>query len=120
MIRWILNLLERRRPYRTDWVEDLPDAPSERTVYIIGGREHPFYAAIVCPRKACRQVVHLDLSPQIDKRWRITEHTGGKISLSPSVHVTGLPCRCHYWLRKGRIVWNERPPFSVPEANRHD
>lgn len=120
MFRWIFNIWARFRPYSTEWVEDLPDDLQENTVYIIGGRKHPFYAAIVCPRKACRQVVHLDVSPQVVKRWRITEHADGQISLAPSVHVTGLSCRCHYWLRKGRIVWSERPPLFVPEENRHD
>ena len=120
MFRWIFNIWARFRLYSTEWVEDLPDDLQENTVYIIGGRKHPFYAAIVCPRKACRQVVHVDVSSQVDKRWRIIEHVDGQISLSPSIHVTGLPCRCHYWLRKGRIVWSESPPFFVPEANRHD
>lgn len=120
MFRWIFNTWARFRPYRTEWVEDLPDDLQKNTVYIIGGRKHPFYAAIVCPRRTCRQVVHLDVSPQVDKRWSITEHADGQISLSPSVHVTGLPCRCHYWLRKGRIVWSESPPFFVPKENRHD
>ena len=120
MIRWLFNLLARFRPYRTEWVEDLPDNTQKNTVYIIGGRKHPFSVAIICPRQACRQIIHLDVSSQVNKRWRITEHSDGQISLSPSVYVTGLPCRCHYWLREGRIVWSEAPPLFVPEVNRHD
>ena len=120
MIRWFFNIWARFRPYCTEWVEDLPDELQKNAVYVIGGRKHPFYAAIVCPRKACRQVVHVDVSPQVKKRWRITEHMDGKISLWPSVHVTGLPCGCHYWFRKGRIVWSESPPLFVPEGNKHD
>ena len=120
MFRLIFNLWARFRPYRTEWVEDLPVAPCKNTVYVIGGREHPFYAAIACPRKTCRQVIHLDVSPDVDKRWRITEHDNGRITLSPSIQVNGLPCRCHYWLRNGQVVWSDRPPLIVPRVNRND
>ena len=118
MIRRLLNVVERFRPYRSEWVEDLPDLPRDRTVYIIGGREHPFHAAIVCPRSACRQVIHLDISHQVSRRWRMTEHEDGRISLAPSVHVTDLPCKCHYWMRKGTIMWSDVPPLFVPRENR--
>ena len=120
MIKWLFNFLARFHLYHTEWVEDLPENPQKDTVYIIGGRKHPFYAAVACPRKACRQFVHLDVSPQVLERWRITEQPDGRISLAASVHVTGLPCRCHYWLRRGRIVWSETPLILVPEENRHD
>lgn len=120
MIRWLFNFWAHFHPYHTKWVEDLPEKPKKNAVYIIGGREHPFYAAVTCPRQTCKQIIHLDVSSQATKRWRITEHSNGRISLSPSVHVTGLPCECHYWLRKGRIVWSEAPPLFVPERNKHD
>lgn len=118
MIRLIFNLLAARRRYRTEWVEDLPDDVQRETVYIIGGRRDPFYAAIVCPRRACRQVVHLDLSHQVKKRWRLSEHQDGSISLRPSVHVTGMRCKCHYWFREGRIRWAEAPTLAVPKENK--
>lgn len=120
MIRWLFNFWARFHPYHTKWVEDLPENPQKNTVYIIGGRKHQFYAAVACPRQACKQIIHLDVSPRVAKRWAITEHSNGRISLSPSVHVTGLPCGCHYWLRKGRIVWSEAPPLFVPERNKRD
>ena len=118
MIKFILNLVARCRRYRAAWVEDLPENVARQTVYIIGGRKHPFYAAVICPRRTCRQVIHLDLSPQADKPWRLVEHTNGSISLAPSIHVTAMPCRCHYWLKHGRIIWAERPSLLVPKENR--
>lgn len=121
LFRRFFNFLEQRKPlYRTEWVEDLPEIPRKRTVYIIGGREHPFYAAIVCPRDGCGHVAHLGVSNQFarHKRWRISEKKDGTISLFPSVHVTGRKCRCHYWLRKGKIEWSDRPPFTVPKENK--
>lgn len=118
MIKLLFNLLAGRRRYRTEWLDDLPVDVQRETVYIIGGRRHPFYAAIVCPRRACRQVIHLDLSPEVQKRWRLSEHQDGSISLRPSVHVTAMRCRCHYWFREGRIQWAEAPPIIVPKENR--
>ena len=120
MIKWLLNLWERFHPYRTEWVEDLPSDIEPKTVYVVGGRVHPFYVAIVCPRRTCRQIIHLDISPVAAVRWCLTEHSNGRISLSPSIFVTGLSCQCHYWLREGRIVWSEAPSLLVPESNRHD
>ena len=118
MIRLFFNLLAGRRRYRTEWVEDLPEEIQQQTVYVLGGREHPFYAAVVCPRRTCRQVIHLDLSPDVQRHWRFSEHEDGSLSLSPSVHVTAMPCACHYWFRKGRIRWVATPPLRVPKENR--
>ena len=118
MIKWLANLAARFRPYRTEWVDDPPDEPRPRTVYVVGGRRHPFYTVVACPRRACRQVVNLDVSPEVKPHWRIKEHPDGTLSLHPSIRVTGLPCKCHYWLRSGRVVWSEAPKVLVPRRNR--
>lgn len=118
MIKWLANLAARYQPYRTEWVEDPPDEPRPRTVYVVGGRRHPFYTVVACPRRACRQVFNLDVSPEVKPRWRIKEHSDGTLSLHPSIRVTGLPCKCHYWLRSGRVVWSEAPKVFVPRRNR--
>ena len=120
MIRALFNVIARFRPYRTEWVEDLPDRIGRDVAYVIGGRRYPFSVAMVCPRRACREVVHLDLSKEVEERWRLKEHARGEISLWPSVHVTGRRCQCHYWLRDGRIVWAEKPCLIVPRENRDD
>ncbi|MCY4276900.1 MAG: DUF6527 family protein [Gammaproteobacteria bacterium] len=120
MIRWLFNLWAAHHQYRTEWVEDLPDGLSKDTVYIVGGRKYPFQAAVVCPRRACKQVIHLDLSPGVEQQWHIEEHGDGEISLHPSIHVTGLSCNCHYWLRHGTVRWSETPKLRVPRENRHD
>lgn len=118
MIKHLANALARFRPYRTEWVDDPPDTPLPRTVYVVGGRRHPFSAVVACPRRACRQSVNLDVSPEVTPRWRVQEHTDGTLSLHPSIHVAALPCKCHYWLRRGRVVWHEAPPIFVPRRNR--
>ncbi|MDA7955894.1 MAG: hypothetical protein MPK34_01460 [Gammaproteobacteria bacterium] len=118
MIKHFLNLWERTRRYKTEWVEDLPEQTEKQTVYIIGGRKHPFYAAVACPRKNCAEVIHLEISPEAKKRWKVVEHKDKSVSLSPSIYATALPCRCHYWFRRGRVVWCDSPPLFVPRKNR--
>lgn len=120
MIRFFFNCVAWFRPYRSEWVEDLPDETARDTIYVVGGRRYPFQVVVVCPRRACKQLVHLDISPSISKRWSMTEHGDGLLSLLPSVHVTGLRCRCHYWVRHGRIRWNEAPCLRVPKENLDD
>ena len=122
MIKWLFNILSSRHPLKTEWVEDLPTSRTKRSVYVVGGRQFPFNLAIPCPRSACRQLIQLDLSTQLPtaRRWKIREESDGTITLSPSVHVTRLKCRCHYWLRRGRVVWCDTPPLFVPTENRHD
>ena len=120
MFRWVFNQLAKFRPYSTEWVEDLPKFVSKDTVYIIGGKNYPFQAAVVCPRYRCRQVIHLDLSSELASGWKMTEHLDGELSLYPSVHVTGLKCKCHYWLHRGKIRWSESPSVFVPRENKVD
>lgn len=116
MIKWLFNLMTFLHPYRTEWVDDPPEEIRKNTVYIAGGREHPFQAGIACPRKACRHMVHLDIAPEMTERWSLTEHESRRVSLSPSVHLTELPCRCHYWMKRGRIWWSESPRFACAEG----
>ena len=112
--------MAKRRPYRTEWVEDLPERVAKDTVYIVGGERHPFRAAVVCPRHRCQQVIHLDIAPSFARRWSMTVHSDKTLSLHPSIHVTGHPCRCHYWLRRGKIRWSEAPGILVPRENTRD
>lgn len=49
----------------------------------------------------CRQEVVTPLSP---KDWKII-FDGETISVSPSIGSWSLPCRSHYIIRQGRIVW---------------
>ena len=115
-MKWLVNVLARARArlqgaYRTEWVEDPPERPKPRVVYIVGGREYPFDAAFVCPR-GCGELLQVDISPKQRKSWRVSEHEDGTISLSPSVRLT-KECGCHFWLRRGRIVWCEAPPSQL-------
>ena len=101
----------------TKWVNDLPEPIEKNTIYIIGGREYPFYAAVTCPKRKCEKVIHLEISSDFERRWQFKEHKNGTLTFNPSIHVTKYPCRCHYWIRKGHVTWSEMPLFFVPKEH---
>ncbi len=69
----------------------------------------------LCPC-GCGNGVVTKLSPA---RWRIT--FDGEISLHPSVHASGLPCRSHYFIVRGRVDWQRRlSPAQARAAQQRD
>jgi hypothetical protein len=44
------------------------------------------------------------ITPLAPTEWSFTEHNG-KPSLDPSIGNWQLPCRSHYWITRGKIVW---------------
>ena len=105
MANSVLAWLFSGKRYRAEWVDDLPDPPRADTLYVVGGRQHPFRVVMACPNAGCEHLVHLDVHPDAEPGWELQEHRDGSLTLWPSVHVTGLPCRSHYWVRKGRVRW---------------
>lgn len=94
--------------YKTIWIENLPKKLKKRAVYIVGGRKYPFQAVFICP-KSCGKTITLNISPQHKRweKWQFTEHKNGSISLYPSIWMKTFNCGCHYWLKKGRIIWTK-------------
>lgn len=101
---WLIDLWKPK--YKTAWIEDLPENLSRKTIYIVGGRAFPFQAVFLCP-KDCKEKIFLNLSEQHHRnaRWDITEHADHSVSLHPSIWMKTFECGCHYWVKKGRIIW---------------
>jgi hypothetical protein len=101
---WLLSWLPGRdRLYRAVHVTDTPDRPKKNLVYIVGEDGHDWSAVMNCPG-GCGKPLEMNLLPDAEPVWRVTEHTDGSISLHPSVWLkTG--CRCHFVLQQGRIRW---------------
>lgn len=49
--------------------------------------------------------------------WRFTEKVG-QATLHPSIGNWQLPCRSHYWIRSGKVVWAEDWSEERVEAGR--
>ena len=94
--------------YTAQWIEDLPATPATGVVYVIGGREYPYWAAMACPSGKCSEILHLGISDhhKDDERWTVQEHENESVSLSPSVNCLGLPCKCHFTLTARGIKWS--------------
>ena len=92
--------------YKTAWVEDFPEKLKKKTIYVIGGKNHPFQVVFSCP-KNCNKKIFLNISKQHSKfeRWELTEHKNGTISLTPSIYMKALDCGCHYWFKRGHVHW---------------
>lgn len=103
---WFYNL--RKPKYKTVWIEDLPEKLEKRKIYIVGGRKYPFQAVFLCP-KNCGKKISLNISKQHKQweRWQIIEHKKDIISLYPSIWMKTFDCNCHYWFKKGRIIWTK-------------
>jgi hypothetical protein len=101
---WLTGLFRRKpRPWATLTADDLPDAPQEKTVYLVGEGEYLWFVAFLCPC-GCEELVQLNLLPDARPRWTVVRNSNGTVTISPSVwRVAG--CRSHFFLRAGLIEW---------------
>jgi hypothetical protein len=87
----------RRKKLGHRHVEFIPKELDEGVLYI--SKRFRTASHLCCC--GCGQKVVTPLNPA---GWRLTDH-GTTISLAPSIGLGTLPCRSHYWIRRGRIDW---------------
>lgn len=101
------------QPFKAVAVEDFPDAPEPRIVYLVGDAGDPWSAGLICPC-GCREHIKISLIRNDRPRWRYRTHNDSTVSLDPSIwRVTG--CCSHFTMVRGRIRWararrNQTPP----------
>jgi hypothetical protein len=90
--------------WRLKKVEDVPDRPKARIVYLVGETGNEWACAMRCPC-GCRETIILNLIKAAGRpRWDLNLSPKGIPSIRPSVwRTTG--CRAHFILRQGRIKW---------------
>jgi hypothetical protein len=93
-----------------EFVEFVPDELKERTLYV-----SMKYKTVVhlCCCGCGRQVV----TPLAPTAWKLT-FDGVSISLWPSIGSWSLPCRSHYIIDRGKVVWAGQWPQEWIEAGR--
>lgn len=79
-------------------VEYIPKNPEPGVLYVAA----EFGAAVHLCACGCGAKVSTPLGPT---EWTLKETASGA-SLTPSVGNWQLPCRSHYWIREGKIVWS--------------
>lgn len=85
------------RSIRPAFVDEVPDDLESGVLYV--SLEHA--SMIHLCACGCGSEVVLPLTPE---DWRIT-YDGENVSVSPSVGNWSLPCRSHYYVRAGAVVW---------------
>ena len=94
-------------PYRTRYVEDLPQEPKRKTIYIIRDEGFIEHASLLCSC-GCGAFLHMNLIPDERPCWFVTEHSNGTVTLKPSVWRQ-KGCRSHFFFIRGRIQWCPGP-----------
>lgn len=91
-------------------VEFIPEQLDEGVLYV--SRRYATAVHKCCC--GCGQEVVTPLSP---RDWRLMPGNGG-VRLSPSIGNWSYPCRSHYWIWDGRVVWAEQWSPERIEAGR--
>jgi hypothetical protein len=103
---YLVALFGGKRPeplYRVQHVEDLPDAPKPKVLYVAGEGAHAWAASMLCPC-GCGEQIQLSLLRDASPGWTLLQSAIGVPSLKPSVWRR-KGCRSHFFLRGGKIVW---------------
>ena len=91
------------KPFKTIYLNELPDVFEKNTIYIIGEEEYYWCIAMLCPC-GCNAVIQLNLLSQVRPRWSFSHNRSATITIMPSVwRNTG--CKSHFYVRNGRITW---------------
>lgn len=83
--------------YQHQFVGLIPNELQEGILYV----SLPYSTVIHLCACGCRREVVTPLAPF---QWKLT-YDGETISLFPSIGNWNFPCRSHYWLKEGKIVW---------------
>jgi Family of unknown function (DUF6527) len=82
---------------KAEFVEYIPSGPREGMLYI----SNKYKTATHLCACGCRNKVVTPLKPG---GWTATG-TPDRITLYPSIGNWSFPCKSHYWVRDGQIVW---------------
>lgn len=104
VLAWFLALFGGpTRPYRTVFLDELPNHLKDQVIYVVGEGEHLWYAAMLCPC-GCGETLQMSLHREGRPRWELKRHSDGTVSLTPSVWRK-VGCRSHFFLEHGQIKW---------------
>lgn len=106
--RRLLAALKPPRRWTAIRCEELPETLRRRRVYLVGDRQDPWSAGLLCPC-GCNALIQLSLVPNDRPSWRATVARHSVISLRPSIWRK-RGCCSHFTLRGGQIDWAQPGP----------
>lgn len=90
---------------RVDDADEVPDKIAKNGAVLVGSREQPKWLALDCPCDTGHRVM-VTLDPRHWPHWTLE---GGKrdtrLTLWPSIDCRRPQRRCHYFIRRGRVLW---------------
>lgn len=102
-----------RRTYRVSQVVDAADEVPERlprnAAVVVGSLEHPKWIAFDCPCREQHRVL-LNLDRRRRPAWLL--RSTKPLTLYPSIDYQEPGKRCHYVIRKGRVLWIPNSDFG--------
>lgn len=78
--------------------------PQKNTITIVKKNNSYTWVKFICPC-GCGKEVMLSLNPNLRPTWTLKINDKNKVTLSPSVYLTGFPCRSHFFIKKSNITW---------------
>lgn len=108
LFNWLISLFKfgKEGLYKLVIVSELPEFPSEKTLYIEGNEklDDYWYAFLKCPC-GCDESIMLNLMDDVKPCWQVSINESG-FSITPSIWRT-KNCESHFWLSNKKIVWVE-------------
>jgi hypothetical protein len=101
LLGWWRSLWD--RPFRTVYLEEVPDSLATKTIYVIGEGEYRWFVAMTCPC-GCGETLNMSLLEDARPRWKLRENPDGTVSLQPSVWRK-IGCRSHFFFVGGHVKW---------------
>lgn len=102
-----------RHKYRVSLVveaaDEVPEHLPRYEAVVVGSLEYPKWIAFDCPCEE-RHRVMLNLDPRRRPTWSV--RSAEPLTLNPSIDYQELGKRCHYIIRKGKVLWIPNSDFG--------
>src|SRR5712691_6875807 len=82
--------------------DEIPIQIPRRGAVLVGSLKRPKWLAFDCPCNTGHRVM-VTLDPRHRPHWKVTDHK--KLTVWPSFDYRANERRCHYVIRKGRVLW---------------
>ena len=85
-----------------DSADEIPQRLPRNGAVLVGQRTHPKWIAFDCPCREKHRIL-LNTDKARSPYWSITINE--QLTISPSIDYHDSKKRCHFFVRKGRIIW---------------
>jgi hypothetical protein len=84
--------------------DEIPDRLPRNGIALVGDEARTKWIVFDCP---CRTGHRIMLNTDLGRQPHWTLNHVAPLSISPSIDYRGNRRRCHYFIRRGRIIWAE-------------